>query len=157
MIFSTLNNIFRDENDENEILNLELITLNSSKKYKLLCFVGGTTSGALGIGGGMLFVTFHRALFNWKPHRAAGTSYIIETWIVPVGIISHLIIDQSGPKLLDEIGLWIFFIGIVVFLSSWLGAKTAIKIIPQDFLIYPFLLAIIVSLIRYSVDIFSYY
>lgn len=157
VIFSTLNNIFRDENDENEILNLELITLNSSKKYKLLCFVGGTTSGALGIGGGMLFVTFHRALFNWKPHRAAGTSYIIETWIVPVGIISHLIIDQSGPELLDEIGLWIFFIGIVVFLSSWLGAKTAIKIIPQDFLIYPFLLAIIVSLIRYSVDIFSYY
>ncbi len=153
VIVRTLKQLYLDETiiDGNiEIKDIEGIIAN---KYRILCFSGGIMSGALGIGGGMLFVTFHRTLFNWKPHYAAGTSYIIETWIVPVGIISHLVIDRSGPELIDTVGIWMIFIGLAVFFSSWLGAKTAIRAIPQELLTYPFLVAVILSLIRYFIDI----
>ena len=155
VIIRTFGQLIIDEQSQEEPISSEQIKSNFSAKYRILCFVGGVTSGSLGIGGGMLFVTFHRTLFNWKPHYAAGTSYIIETWIVPVGIISHLIIDKTGPELIDTVGIWLIFIGLGVFLASWLGAKTAIKIVPQNILTYPFLMAIVVSLIRYFIDIFN--
>jgi len=124
-------------------------------KYMGLCLAGGVTSGALGIGGGMLFVTFHRSLFSWKPHYAAGTSYIIETWMIPVGIVAHLMIDGTGPELLETMGIWIFIMALSVFSISWVGARTAIKLVPQKLLTYPFLIAITASLARYCLDIWQ--
>jgi hypothetical protein len=36
---------------------------------------------------------------------------------------------------------------------SWLGSRAAIKLVPQRLLTYPFLIAVIGSLIRYILDI----
>tara|TARA_B100000959_G_scaffold128009_1_gene134365 strand:- start:951 stop:1790 length:840 start_codon:yes stop_codon:yes gene_type:complete len=124
-------------------------------RYRGMCLAGGTASGLLGIGGGMLFVTLHRSLFAWKPHYAAGTSYIIETWMVPIGVLSHLVVNGSGGDLLSTVGTWIPVVMLLVYVSAWLGAKTAIKMVPQQVLTYPFLLALVASLLRYCLDIFG--
>ena len=71
----------------------------------------------------------------------------------PVGIISHLVIDGTGRELLDELGYSIIIIAIAMPIISWLGSRTAIKLIPQRLLTYPFLLAVIGSLMRYVIDI----
>jgi hypothetical protein len=124
-------------------------------RYRILCLGGGAASGLLGIGGGMLFVTFHRSLFTWRVHYAAGTSYVIETWLVPVSILSHLVIDNSGKELWSVVEPWMLVTMLLVFASAWIGARTAIKAIPQQFLAYPFLLALMVTLTRYCLDIFG--
>ncbi|MFL2957319.1 MAG: sulfite exporter TauE/SafE family protein [Candidatus Thalassarchaeaceae archaeon] len=138
---------------DNEGIAPEKITKEILNKYRILCFFGGMTSGALGMGSGMLLVTFHRTLFSWRPHYAAGTSAHIVMLMVPVGIISHLIIDGTGRYLLDELGGSILIIAIAMPIISWLGSRTAIKLIPQRLLTYPFLLAVIGSLMRYVIDI----
>ena len=122
-------------------------------RYRGMCLAGGTASGLLGIGGGMLFVTMHRSLFAWKPHYAAGTSYIIETWMVPIGVASHLVVNGSGWDLWGAVGTWIPIVMLLVYASAWLGAKTAIKMVPQQILTYPFLIALMASLLRYCWDI----
>jgi hypothetical protein len=124
-------------------------------RYKILCLGGGAASGLLGIGGGMLFVTFHRSLFTWKVHYAAGTSYVIETWLVPVSIFSHLVIGHSSEEIWPAVEPWMLVTMLLVFASAWIGARTAIKTIPQQFLAYPFLIALIVTLTRYCLDIFG--
>lgn len=131
----------------------EKITKEMLNKYRFLCFFGGMTSGSLGMGSGMLLVTFHRTLFSWRPHYAAGTSAHIVMLMVPVGIISHLIIDGTGRDLWNELGYSILIIAVIIPIISWLGSRTAIKLIPQRMLTYPFLLAVIGSLMRYVVDI----
>jgi len=131
----------------------EKITKETLNRYRFLCFFGGMTSGALGMGSGMLLVTFHRTLFSWKPHYAAGTSAHIVMLMVPVGIISHLVIDGTGGALWGKLGYSIFIIAIAMPIISWLGSRAAIKLIPQRLLTYPFLLAVIGSLIRYAIDI----
>jgi uncharacterized membrane protein YfcA len=142
------NNIVNDEG-----LAPKEITKVILNKYRILCFLGGMTSGALGMGSGMLLVTFHRTLFSWKPHYAAGTSAHIVMLMVPVGIISHLVIDGTGEDLLDKLGYWILIFAIVMPTISWLGSRAAIKLVPQRLLTYPFLIAVIGSLIRYILDI----
>jgi len=121
--------------------------------YKGLCLAGGTASGLLGIGGGSLFVMFHRTLFAWKPHYAAGTSYIIETWMVPVGIAAHLAIDHTGGELWTTVGPAIIAVMLLAYAAAWLGARVAIKMVPQQVLSYPFLIALVASLGRYCWDI----
>jgi uncharacterized membrane protein YfcA len=145
-----------EESDGNaaEAIEPKVIDPNVMKKYRGMCMASGVTSGLLGIGGGMLFVTFHRSLFSWKLHYAAGTSYVIETWMVPVGITSHLLIAQSGSNLVSAIsGFWIIITLLLVYASAWIGARAAIKMVPQQVLAYPFLLALLASLARYSWDI----
>jgi len=94
-------------------------------------------------------------LFSWRPHYAAGTSAHIVMMMVPVGIISHLLIDGTGGELWRIMGYSIFIIAIMMPLISWLGSRMAIKLIPQRLLTYPFLLAVIGSLMRYILDIFG--
>ena len=140
---------------DNEGMAPDQVTKEILNKYRILCFLGGMTSGALGMGSGMLLVTFHRTLFSWRPHYAAGTSAHIVMMMVPVGIISHLIIDGTGGELWRIMGYSIFIIAIMMPLISWLGSRMAIKLIPQRLLTYPFLLAVIGSLMRYILDIFG--
>ncbi len=121
--------------------------------YRAGCFGGGAASGLLGIGGGAIFVTLHRSALKYKQHQAAGTSYIIETWMVPIAIISHLVIDGSGTALIETLGYYLILICLSVAGTAWVGAKVAIKMLPQRVLTYPFILAVSVSLVRYLRDI----
>jgi len=128
---------------EGEILNA----------YRSGCFGGGAASGFLGIGGGAIFVTIHSSILGLKQHQAAGTSFLIESWIVPTGIITHLIIDGTGPEILQIFGIYILPICGIVAATSWLGAQVAIKMLPQRVLTYPFIIAVAASLINYLMNI----
>jgi uncharacterized membrane protein YfcA len=123
------------------------------RMYRAGCFGGGAASGLLGIGGGAIFMTLHRSALGFKQHQAAGTSYIIETWMVPMGILAHLLIDESGRAVLETLGLYLVPICLIVAGTAWLGARTAIKLLPQRVLTYPFIIAVVASLIRYLIDI----
>jgi len=122
-------------------------------QYKLGCFGGGTASGLIGVGGGVMFTMMNRTILGLEPHRAAGTSYLIVMRVVPVAIISHLLIEPELWSDLMALDPLLLSIPIVVLLASWGGAKTAIKMLPQRFLTYPYLLAVSVSLIRYLIDV----
>ena len=121
--------------------------------YRAGCFGGGAASGLLGIGGGSIFVTLHRSTLKYKQHQAAGTSYIIESWMVPVGILTHLVIDRSGTALIDTLGFYLILICILVAGTAWIGAKVAINMLPQRVLTYPFIIVVFLSLVRYLMDI----
>lgn len=121
--------------------------------YRAGCFGGGAASGLLGIGGGAIFVTLHRSVLKYKQHQAAGTSYIIESWMVPMAIFTHLIVDGSGTVLIETLGFYLILIGILVVGTAWVGAKVAIKMLPQRVLTYPFIIAVFISLVRYLIDI----
>ncbi|MAV59763.1 MAG: hypothetical protein CMA13_00515 [Euryarchaeota archaeon] len=156
VIMRTMKQIVGDNRvGETKEISPDEITSEIMNKYKILCFVAGMVSGALGMGSGMLLVTFHRTLFSWKPHYTAGTSAHIVMLMIPVGIISHLIIDGTGVQFWREMGYFIIIFVIMMPLVSWLGSRTAIKLIPQRLLTYPFLLAVFGSLIRYILDIFG--
>jgi hypothetical protein len=139
-----------NENDDFQSPEVEGKVLNI---YRAGCFGGGAASGLLGIGGGAIFVTLHRSTLKYKQHQAAGTSYIIESWMVPMGILTHLVIDKSGTALIETLGIYLILISILVVGTAWLGAKVAIKMLPQRVLTYPFIIAVFVSIVRYLMDI----
>jgi hypothetical protein len=73
--------------------------------------------------------------------------------MVPTGIITHLIIDGTGPEILQTFGIYILPICGIVAATSWLGAQVAIKMLPQRVLTYPFIIAVAASLIKYLMNI----
>ena len=122
-------------------------------QYRAGCFYGGTASALLGIGGGAIFMTLHRSVLGFRQHRAAGTSYIIESWMVPMGIITHLVVDGTGSQIIETLGFYLVLIFLLVAGTAWVGARTAIKLLPQRVLTYPFIIAVFVSIVRYLIDI----
>ncbi len=136
-----------DENTDPQVEGALLYT------YKLGCLGGGTASGLIGVGGGVIFTMLNRTILGLEPHRAAGTSYLIVMRVVPVAIGAHLLFE---PSLIDDLlalDLTVLAIPLVVLGTSWAGAKTAIKMLPQRVLTYPYLIAVSVSLIRYLMDV----
>ena len=124
-------------------------------KYKLGCLAGGLSAGLIGIGGGVIFTMLNRIVLGLGPHKAAGTSYLIVMRVVPVAIVSHLLFN---PSLIDEIikfNTITLALPLIVLLTAWAGAKTAIRILPQRALTFPYLVAVSLSLIRYLIDVFE--
>ena len=122
-------------------------------KYKLGCLTGGLSAGLIGIGGGVIFTMLNRIVLGLGPHKAAGTSYLIVMRVVPVAIVSHLLFN---PSLIDEISKFdtlTLALPLIVLVTAWAGAKTAIRMLPQSALTYPYLLAVSLSLIRYLIDV----
>ena len=73
--------------------------------------------------------------------------------VVPVAIVSHLIFN---PTLIDEISKFntlTLALPLIVLVTAWAGAKTAIRVLPQDVLTYPYLIAVGISLLRYLIDL----
>ncbi len=139
-----------DVHDEEENLTVEGGLLY---KYKLGCLAGGVSAGLIGIGGGVIFTMLNRIVLGFEPHRAAGTSYLIVMRVVPVAIFSHLLFQ---PTLIDEIIEFdplTLALPLIVLVTAWAGAKTAIRMLPQRVLTYPYLLAVSLSLIRYLIDL----
>jgi hypothetical protein len=154
VLYSTINRFTKELNGngngdtetpavEGEILNI----------YRAGCFGGGASSGFLGIGGGAIFVTVHSSILGFKQHQAAGTSFIIESWMVPTGIATHLFIDGTGPEIWQAFGIYILPICGIVAATSWLGARVAIKMLPQRVLTYPFIIAVAACLVKYLMNI----
>ena len=137
----------------NEVEEIPVVEGRLLNIYRAGCFGAGSSSGLLGIGGGSVFVTIHRTTLGFKQHQAAGTSYIIESWMVPTGIIAHLLVDGSAPMVFDTVGFYFVPICMLVAGAAWLGARAAIKMVPQKILTYPFLIAVVAGLIRYLIDI----
>ncbi|MED5231833.1 MAG: sulfite exporter TauE/SafE family protein [Candidatus Thermoplasmatota archaeon] len=139
-----------DFHDEGNNLTVEGMLLY---KYKLGCLAGGVSAGLIGIGGGVIFTMLNRIVLGLEPHRAAGTSYLIVMRVVPVAIFSHLLFQ---PSLIDEIinfDALTLALPLIVLVTAWAGAKTAIRMLPQRVLTYPYLLAVSLSLIRYLIDV----
>ena len=93
----------------------------------------------------------NRIVLGLGPHKAAGTSYLIVMRVVPVAIVSHLLFN---PSLIDEITKFdtlTLALPLIVLVTAWAGAKTAIRMLPQRVLTYPYLLAVSLSLIRYLI------
>lgn len=152
VLYSTINKLTKELNGnggtetpavEGKILNI----------YRAGCFGGGAASGFLGIGGGAIFVTLHSSILGLKQHQAAGTSFIIESWIVPTAIATHLFIDGTGPGIWEAFGIYILPICGIVSATSWLGARVAIKMLPQKVLTYPFIIAVAACLVKYLINI----
>ena len=142
------------EEKQNDIHN-EGISIQGALlyKYKLGCLTGGLSAGLIGIGGGVIFTMLNRIVLGLGPHKAAGTSYLIVMRVVPVAIVSHLLFN---PSLIDEITKFdtlTLAIPLIVLVTAWAGAKTAIRMLPQRVLTYPYLLAVSLSLIRYLIDV----
>ena len=124
------------------------------KKYRIGCFAGGAASGMLGIGGGSVFVTIHRQFLGLDAHKAAGTSYIIESWMVPVGILTHLFVNGTAGDLAAGVGDPLFLLlPLVVIGTAWLGAHYAIVHLPIKLITIGFISAVSLSIVRYLLDI----
>ena len=142
------------EEQQNEIQDEEISVAGALLyKYKLGCLAGGLSAGLIGIGGGVIFTMLNRIVLGLGPHKSAGTSYLIVMRVVPVAILSHLLFN---PSLIDEISKFdtlILALPLIVLVTAWAGAKTAIRMLPQRVLTYPYLLAVSLSLIRYLIDV----
>lgn len=116
----------------------------------------GLSSGILGIGGGGILVTVNRSIMKMDSKKAAGTSYMVVSVIVPIALVSHLIMSKNLDIIIGQAGLIpVLTIPILVLLSAYYGAKYAIKFLPKQTVTIVFLLVISISLIRYLVDFYS--
>jgi len=115
------------------------------RKYQVGTAFAGTASGLLGIGGGAILVTLNRSLLKMDPHKAAGTSFQIETTVVPVALDLYHRVGALGLVLIP----------LLVFITAFLGAKFAIKYLPKKAVTAIFLLAVSLGLFRYFIDFAS--
>lgn len=153
VIYMAIGKFIRDKSGDDTEYNIPKPQGELLMKYQFACFGAGASSGLLGIGGGALFVTTNRSLLHFNSRRSAGTSYIIESWMVPTGVLAHLFIDGSGPSLLQEIGLQMaILIPLMVLGSAFFGAKVAINNFSLRFLTIVFIAAVSLSLLRYLLD-----
>ena len=154
VLYSTINKLNKELNGNgNGDTETPAVEGKILKIYRAGCFGGGAASGFLGIGGGAIFVTLHSSILGFKQHQAAGTSFIIESWIVPTAIATHLFIDGTGPDIWQAFGIYILPICGMVAATSWLGARVAIKMLPQKVLTYPFIIAVAACLVKYLINI----
>jgi len=126
------------------------------KKYQLGTSFAGIASGILGIGGGAILVTLNRSLLQMDAHKAAGTSYMVGSTIVPVALVSHIILDGVAGDLYNTVGLLgTVVVPLLAFICALFGAKVAIKHISKNLVTIVFLVAVSLSLFRYFVDFYS--
>ena len=110
-------------------------------------------SGLLGIGGGAILVTLNRSIL--KMDAKARNELFGGATITPVALVSHLILSRNLSTIIDDAGiLAMIVIPILVFASTYFGAKYAIKYLQNDS-IHVFLFVVSVSLFRYLSDLIS--
>ena len=140
--------------DEHEYQDVKLT--DNRNRYIFGSSFAGLSSGILGIGGGGILVTVNRSIMKMDSKKAAGTSYMVVSVIVPIALASHLIMSKNLDTIIGQAGLIpVLTIPILVLLSAYYGAKYAIKFLPKQTVTIVFLLVISISLIRYLVDFYS--
>lgn len=129
---------------------------DNRNRYIFGSSLAGLSSGILGIGGGAILVTVNRSVMKMDSKKAAGTSYMVVSVIVPIALASHLIMSKNLDTIIGQAGLIpVLTIPIIVLLSAYYGAKYAIKFLPKQAVTVAFLLVISIGLIRYLVDFYS--
>jgi uncharacterized membrane protein YfcA len=122
--------------------------------YSKVAGLGGLAAGLLGIGGGSIFVTINRRLAGLDTKTAAGTSYLIGAAVVPMALISHIVLDQTLPAVIQTTGVGLAItLPLLAFASAFIGAKFAIKYLPEKIIRAVFIVAVSISLSRYLWDI----
>jgi len=125
--------------------------------YKKGAAVGGLASGLLGIGGGAIYVTLNRRIIGMDIHKSSGTSYLIGAAVVPVAIISHIFIEQSHFAVYEKVGIVAALVMLIsVFIAAYVGARFAIRNLPEKMIRATFVTAISATLLRYLWDMVSY-
>lgn len=152
LIFVVERTITRMRKEQSEVeTHLDFEPLK--KKYQVGAAFAGTASGLLGIGGGAILVTLNRSLLKMDPHKAAGTSFQIESTVVPVALVSHIILDGVALDLYHTVGaLGSVLIPLLVFTTAFFGAKFAIQYLSKKVVTAIFLAAVSLGLFRYFID-----
>ena len=118
-------------------------------------FLGGMSSGLLGIGGGGIFVTMNRKYGGFDSKSSAGTAFMLAAMVVPTAIISHIIIDSSASQLYEQATIYSIVIPFLVAALSFSGAKYAINYLPAKFITSLFIAIISLTMIKYIQEIIS--
>ena len=127
-----------------------------NEKYWLTgIFMGGVSSGLLGIGGGGIFVTMNRNYGGLDSKSSAGTAFMLAVMIVPTAIISHSLIDGNVSNLIEEATTMGIFVPLLVMSLSFTGAKYAIKYLPVKLITGLFILVISISMFKYIQEILA--
>ena len=127
-----------------------------NEKYWLTgIFMGGMSSGLLGIGGGGIFVTMNRNYGGLDSKASAGTAFMLAVMIVPTAIISHSLIDGNVSNLIEEATKIGIFVPLLVMFLSFSGAKYAIKYLPVKAITGLFILIISISVLKYIQEIIA--
>ena len=127
-----------------------------NEKYWLTgIFMGGMSSGLLGIGGGGIFVTMNRNYGGLDSKSSAGTAFMLAVMIVPTAIISHSLIDGNASNLIEEATKIGIFVPLLVMCLSFSGAKYAIKYLPVKAITGLFILIISISMLKYIQEIIA--
>ena len=154
-VFAAMVLIFVIDRNLRKDNDIEVVEKNISL-YKKGAAFGGLSSGMLGLGGGAIYVTLNRKILAMDVHKASGTSYLISAAVVPVAILSHLIIDQSHTSVYENVGiLGAVLIPASAFISAYIGARFAIRYLPEKIIRTTFIIAIAATLLRYVWDITS--
>ena len=140
--------------DEGSVLDIDLS--DNKSKYAAGSSFAGLSSGILGIGGGAILVTINRSILKMDSKKAAGTSYMVVSTIVPIALVSHILMSRNLDLIIEQSGLLsVIMIPLMVLFSAYYGAKYAIKYLPKQAVTVVFLLVVSVSLLRYLLDLFS--
>jgi len=124
------------------------------RNYQYGTAFAGLSSGLLGIGGGAILVTLNRNIFKMDSKNSSGTSYLVASTIVPVALLSHLVLGGVISDIISDIGwLPILILPVLVAISSFFGAKLAIKKMPKKLVTNMFLGAVLLGIMRYSYDL----
>lgn len=94
----------------------EIATLESGLKLGSLMFVAGVATGLCGFGGGIYYMPILNAL-GYPMHIAIGTS---SAQMIPVTAIGATNLTLHG----FQNWFFVFWIGLVTLIFSWLGART---------------------------------
>ena len=141
---------------KNNIDGEEINISERKNEYLIGTSFAGLSSGILGIGGGAILVTLNRSILKMDAKKSAGTSYLITSTIVPVALLSHLLISNNLDTIVESSGIIsMIIIPVMVLISSYLGAKYAIKHLPKQLITFVFLFVILLSLLKYISDLIT--
>jgi len=120
--------------------------------YRLGSGVGGFSCGMLGIGGGAIYVTMNRGWGGLDVHQAAGTSFMISAWVVPIAVATHLIAGGPG-ELASFDPLVLLATPLLAVAVAFFGGRFAARHMPVNVITWIFITVVSLGLLRYAVDL----
>lgn len=119
--------------------------------YRIGTAVGGFACGALGIGGGAIYVTMNRGWGGLAIKEAACTSFMIASCVVPVAITTHILAGGVGP--LGDLPLAALVLTpLLALATAFLGGRYAARHLPVGIISAVFIAMVSMGLLRYLAD-----
>ena len=124
------------------------------KPYRMGTGVGGFACGMLGIGGGAIYVTMNRGWGGLDVRQAAGTSFAIASFVVPIAIATHSI-EGGWGELADFPTPVLIATPILALCSAYTGGRLSFRNLPASAITWIFITMVSISLLRYLTDLIS--